>query len=105
MKNDESELILLDISSISLLVKDRLNKEFIPFNTAAPLLEPPPNPAFIGIFFEIEISTFGMSGNFSLSNLYAMVPKFSFSFIDERFVLQENAFASLMLTLSYRLIS
>src|SRR6056300_226308 len=105
MKKDESELTLLANSSISSLVKDKLNSVFIPLMIADPLLDPPPKPALIGIFFEIKISTFGIVGNLCLIRLYAMVPKFSFSFIEERLVLQEKYFDSFIFILSNKFIS
>ena len=45
---------------------DKSKSSFNPFKTVVPLLEPPPSPAFVGIFFLIEILTFGMIGNFVL---------------------------------------
>jgi len=62
-----SAFVLYNMSSdkeIIILLSTGMNPKrlFKPFKIAVPLLDPPPSPAFIGIFFWISIFTFGMSG-------------------------------------------
>tara|TARA_B000000441_G_C21618048_1_gene275790 strand:- start:422 stop:757 length:336 start_codon:yes stop_codon:yes gene_type:complete len=91
-KKDESELISLAIlDSFSLLIL-RSKRLFNPINTAVPLLDPPPSPAFVGIVFFIKIFTLGISGCCDLSILNAFVPKLSASKISPQSVMHENSF-------------
>ena len=50
-KKVESELTLLASCVSRSLLNDKSKRLFKPFKIAVPLLDPPPSPAFIGIFF------------------------------------------------------
>ena len=80
-KKVESELTLLANSESSSLFNDKSKKVFNPLKTDVPLLDPPPSPAFVGIFFLISISTLGICGKASLIKLKAFVLKLSSCFI------------------------